>query len=137
MEQTHIQNKAPTVGTALISVPETPLEFATPLREVKVVVMGQHRELGLLDEGSEIVIIRGDLCKELGLVVNRKRKIMMQTANGGKKVMLGCVEYLELEVGGVKMYVHAFMVQSALYRLFVMIRLGQAFWHQGTPAVMD
>jgi len=29
------------------------------------------------------------------------------------------VEYLELEVGGVKTYTHAFMVQPALYQLLL------------------
>jgi len=43
----------------------------------------------------------------------------MQTANGGKKELQGCVEYLELEVGGVKTYAHAFVVQSALYWLLL------------------
>ena len=93
------------VKDILVTVPEAPVEFAMPLREVEVMVMGRHREMGLLDEGSEIVIIRGDLCDELGVKVNMKRKMMMQTANGGKEEMQGCVEYLELEVGGVKTYI--------------------------------
>jgi len=40
-------------------------------------------------------------------------------ANGEKEEMQGCVEYLELEVGGVKTYAHAFVVQSAPYRLLL------------------
>jgi len=44
---------------------------------------------------------------------------MMQTANGGKKELQGCVEYLELEVGGVRTYAHAFVVQSAPYWLLL------------------
>jgi len=81
--------------------------------------MGRCREWGLLDKGSEIVIVQEDLCKELGLEVNKKRRITMQTADGGKEEMQGCVEYLELEVGGVKTYAHAFVVQSAPYQLLL------------------
>ena len=33
--------------------------------------------------------------------------------------MLGCVEYLELEVEGVRTYTHAFVMQSAPYRLLL------------------
>jgi len=99
VDQTCTQNKVPAVGAALVTLPEMPVEFAMPLREIEVVVMGKCREIGLLDEGSEIVIVREDLCKELGLEVNKKRRMTMQTANGGKKEMQGCVEYLELEVG--------------------------------------
>jgi len=72
--------------------------------------MGQHRELELLDERSEIVIVQEDLCKELGLEVNKKRRMTIQIANRGKKEMQGYIEYLELEVEGVKIYVHAFVV---------------------------
>ena len=44
---------------------------------------------------------------------------MVQTANGGKEELQGCVEYLELEVGGVKTYAYVFVVQSALYQLLL------------------
>jgi len=50
----------------------------------------------------------------------------MQTANGGKEKLQGCVEYLKLEVGGVKTYAHAFVVQSAPYWLL----LGR-LWQKG------
>ena len=119
VDQTCTQNKVPTVGAALVTVPKMPLEFTTPLREIEVVVMGRCRKWGLLDEGSEVVIVRENLCNEMGLVVNRERKMTMQTANGEKEGMLGCVEYLELEVEGVRTYAHAFMVQSAPYWLLL------------------
>jgi len=73
--------------------------------------------LRLLDEGSEIVIVREDLCDELGLEVNKKRRIMMQTVNREKKELQECMEYLE--VGGVKIYAYAFVVQSAPYWLLL------------------
>jgi len=110
VDQTHTQNKVPIVGAALVTMPKMPLEFTIPLQEIEVVVMGRCQEWGLLDERSEIVIVREDLCKELGLEVNKKRRMTMQMANGGKEEMQGCMEYLELEVGGVKTYAHAFVV---------------------------
>jgi len=82
--------------------------------------------LGLLDEGSEIVIVQKDLCDELGLEVNRKRRMTMQTANRGKEELQGCVEYLELQVGGIKTYAYAFVVQLAPYQLL----LGRS-WQKG------
>jgi len=57
VDQTCTQNKVPTVGAALVTVPKMPLEFTTPLREIEVVVMGRCRKWGLLDEGSEVVIV--------------------------------------------------------------------------------
>jgi len=52
-----MQNRIPAVRATLATMPGTLLEFMTPLRKVEVVVMGRQRELGLLDEGSEIVIV--------------------------------------------------------------------------------
>lgn len=118
VDLTRTQN-APTVGAAMVSAPEVAVDFATPLQEVDVVVMGKCQERGLLDEGSEIMIVREDLCGELGLEVSRDRKMMMQTANGGKEEMLGCVEYLEIEVGGVKTYAHAFVARKAPFWLLL------------------
>ena len=51
---------------------------------------------------------------------------MMQTVNGGKEELQGYVEYLELEVGGVKTYAHVFVVQSALYWLLL-----ERLWQKG------
>ena len=119
VDQICIQNKVLAVRATLVTLPEMPVEFVTPLQEVEVVVMGRCYELGLLDEGSEIVIVREDLCKELGLEVNKKRRMTMQTANGKKKKMQGCIEYLELEVREVKTYAHAFVMQLVLYRLLL------------------
>lgn len=126
MDQTCTQNKPPAVGAVLVTLLERPVEFAISFREIKVVVMGQRHELGLLDEGSEIVIVQKDLCDELGLKVNRKQRLTMQTANGEKEEIQDCVEYLELKVGEVKIYAHAFVVQSAPYWLLL-----ERSWQKG------
>lgn len=41
--------------------PPVQIEHATPLRELQVMLNGVHRESALLDEGSEIVVIREDV----------------------------------------------------------------------------
>jgi len=51
-------------------------------------------------------------------------------ANRGKEEIQEHVEYLELEVGGVKTYAHAFVVQIALYWLL----LGRP-WQKGVKLV--
>ena len=91
------------------------VEFAKPLQELKVIVNGKKEELALLDGGSEIVLIREDLWKEVGASVNVKRRIMMEAANGLTSELPGCVEMLEIDVEGLKMWVHAFIVLSAPY----------------------
>jgi len=51
---------------------------------------------------------------------------MMQTANSEKKELQGYVEYLELEVEGVRTYTHAFVMQLVPYQLL----LGRS-WQKG------
>jgi len=57
VDQTHMQNRILAVGATLATMPRTPLESVTLLREMEVAVMGRQRELGLLDKRSEIVIV--------------------------------------------------------------------------------
>jgi hypothetical protein len=43
----------------------------------------------------------------------------MQTENGGAQDMGGCVEMLEIEVEGIKSWVHAYVVPDTPYRLLL------------------
>lgn len=43
----------------------------------------------------------------------------MQAANLATEAMEGCVEYLELEVGGIQTWAHAFVVEQAPFRLLL------------------
>ncbi|KAF8816293.1 hypothetical protein BYT27DRAFT_7277147 [Phlegmacium glaucopus] len=119
MVETVRTQKLATTNAAMITVPEVPVEFTTPLREVDIILMGKKAEVGLLDDGSEIVVIRRDLCEELGVTVNRNRRMTMQVANNVKEGLKGCAEFLEIDVGGIKTYAHVFVVDSAPYRLLL------------------
>ena len=101
------------------------VEFAEPLCKLKVIVNGKKEEPGLLDGGSEIVLIREDLWKEVGASVNVKRKMMMEAVNRLTSELLGCVEMLEIDVEGLKTWAHVFIVSSAPYQLL----LGHP-WHR-------
>ena len=101
------------------------IEHVNPLRELKVVVNGVKEEFGLLDGGSEIVIMREDLWKEVNVPVNTSRRMRMEAANGSTSELPGCAEMLEIEVEGLKTWAHAFIVPSAPYRLL----LGRP-WHR-------
>lgn len=98
---------------ASVSLPPAQVERATPLREIRVTLNGIHSELGLLDEGSEIVVIREDVWKKTMAPINPDARMRMQTANGGSQEMAGCVEMLEIEVEGIKTWAHAYVVPNA------------------------
>jgi hypothetical protein len=95
------------------------VEHATPLRELRVTLNGVYSELGLLDEGSEIVVIREDAWRKTNAPRNEQIHMRMQTANGGSQEMGGCVEMLEIDIEGIKTWAHAYVVPDAPYRLLL------------------
>jgi hypothetical protein len=104
---------------ATASIPREQVEHATPLREIRVTLNGVHSELGLLDEGSKIVVIREDIWKKTKAPINQGARMRMQTANGGSQEMEGCMEMLEIEVDGIRTWAHAYVVPDAPYRLLL------------------
>ncbi|KAG5647322.1 hypothetical protein H0H81_007762, partial [Sphagnurus paluster] len=112
------QATAAVVQTTKINPRDIPLDFMTPLREVGVEVGGKSVD-ALLDEGSEIVVVRRDLWEELGLEVNVERLMVMETANGGKEKMGGCSEFMEIVVDGMTTWGHAYVVPHAPFKLLL------------------
>ncbi|KAG2050286.1 hypothetical protein BDR06DRAFT_892152, partial [Suillus hirtellus] len=108
-----------TTLTTTASVPPPQIEHATPLRELKVMLNGVHKEMALLDEGSELVVIREDVWKKTQAPINKNICMRMQTANGSSQDMAGCLEMLEIDVDGIKMWAHAYVIANAPYHLLL------------------
>ncbi|KAG2341765.1 hypothetical protein BDR05DRAFT_887432, partial [Suillus weaverae] len=104
---------------ATASTPPLQIEHATPLREIRVTLNGTHSELALLDEGSEIVVIRQDVWQKTNTPINQDVRMRMQTANGGSQEMAGCLEMLEIDVESIKTWAHAYVVPEAPYCLLL------------------
>lgn len=81
-----------------------------PLWELHDTINSVHSELGLLDKGSEIVVIREDIWKKTNAPINKSVCMRMQTTNGGCQEMAGCLEMLEIDIEGIKTWVHAYGV---------------------------
>ncbi|TFK16675.1 hypothetical protein FA15DRAFT_552016, partial [Coprinopsis marcescibilis] len=89
------------------------------LWEIDVQVGGRMIMIATLDDGSELVIITRKKCLELGLPVNMRWVLMMEAANGSQEVMVGCMEWLEIKIGGMKTWAHAYIVETAPYDLLL------------------
>ncbi|OAX31889.1 hypothetical protein K503DRAFT_702977, partial [Rhizopogon vinicolor AM-OR11-026] len=100
-------------------MPPPIVEHATPLRELKVMLNGIHAEMGLLDEGSELVVIREDVWRKTQAPINKDIRMRMQTPNGSSQDMSGCLEMLEIDVDGIKTWAHAYVIANAPYRLLL------------------
>lgn len=121
--------RVPTADTSLLvqktplastfSVGSISLDYCTALREVEVKLAGGIVDVGLMDEGSEIVVVRKDLWEATCHSANPNRRMMMQAANGGTQVLKECAEFLELEVGGIKTWAHAYVVPFAPFKLLL------------------
>jgi hypothetical protein len=70
------------------------IEHTMPLREICVMLNRVHPELGLLDEGSEIVMIQEDIWRKTNAPRNQQTHMRMQTANGEAQEMGGCIQML-------------------------------------------
>ena len=68
---------------------------------------------------SVIVVIHEDIWKASQAVINSNIKLHMQTANSGIQHMPGCLKMLEIDVDGLKTWVHAFVIPDAPYRLLL------------------
>lgn len=118
-------HRVPVPATALLAislsptVPPLQVKHATPLRELCVTLNGVHLKLALLDEGSEIVVMRVDIWRKTHTSRNLQIHMRMQTMNGGAQEMGGCVEMLEIEVEGIKIWAHAHVVPDAPYHLLL------------------
>jgi len=75
--------------------------------------------MGLLNEGLEIVVICEDVWEKTNAPLNEWIRMCMQTANGGLQDMKGCLEMLEINVAGMKTWVHAYIVPDAPYKLLL------------------
>ena len=64
-------------------------EFSLPLREIDVLVNSCKTEAGVLDQGSQIVVIREDLANEVGAQINTQRILRMEGANSSTSCTLG------------------------------------------------
>ena len=100
-------------------------EYSLPLREVDVLVNGVVPAAGILDQGSQIVVIRKDLAQEAGALINFDHQLEMEGANGLVSKTLGCAENLAMQIGDLVFEVHAHVVDRAPFRLL----LGRPFHH--------
>ena len=90
-----------------------------PIMELDVKIQGVHSEVGLYDCGSELVCISKVAVKELGLPFSTDMVLNMCNANGGVRSTYGIVENLQLVIGGISVYVHAWIIQNTLYQLLL------------------
>ena len=99
--------------------------YSLPLREIDVQIGDKVLEAGVIDPGSQIIVIREDLAREVGATINTDRLLQMEGANGATNWTLGCAEYLPMRVGNVSFEVHAHIIERAPFRLL----LGRPFQH--------
>ena len=100
-------------------------EFSLPLQKIKVHINNWCTEAGILDQGSQIVVIREDLAKEASVQINTEQTLRMKGANSSTLCTLGCAEDLNMRICDMSFTIHAHVVHTAPFRLL----LGCPFHH--------
>ncbi|KIJ55994.1 hypothetical protein M422DRAFT_106633, partial [Sphaerobolus stellatus SS14] len=79
----------------------------------------KHSEVGIYDPGVELVCISKVAAREFGLPFSTNLQLTMHNANKGSKATFGIIEDLQLVIGGISVYVHAWIIKDAPYRLLL------------------
>ncbi len=118
-------SSGPTPSLSVLNrlIPRTAV-YSLPLQEIDVLVNGAIPEAGVLDGGSQIIVIRLDLAQKVGADISPNLQLDMEGINT-LSTTLGCAENLTMQVGNVVFKVHAHVVKCAPFRLL----LGRPFLH--------
>ena len=100
-------------------------EFSLPLQEIDILVNNCSTQVGVLDQGSQIVIIHENLAREVGARINNQHTLHMEGMTGSTSRTLGCAEDLEMCIGNISFTIHAHVIQTAPFCLL----LGHPFHH--------
>jgi hypothetical protein len=84
--------------------------YSLPLREIDIQICDKVTEAGVIDLGSQIIVIREDLAQEVGATINTSHVLQMEGANGATNWTLGCAEFLPMCTGDVAFKVHVHSV---------------------------
>jgi len=94
-------------------------KYSLPLHKIDILVNSAISEAGVLDQGSQIVVIHWDLVQEAGATVNKDHRLDMEGANGLVSKMLGCTKNLTMQVGDVSFTTHVHVVNCAPFHLLL------------------
>ncbi|TDL20503.1 hypothetical protein BD410DRAFT_704986, partial [Rickenella mellea] len=87
-------------------------------------IVGEKRvEMGLIDSGAQIILIRRDLWHDLGLPLSVTNSLVMEGIASGRARTMGSIDNLRIRIGSVVFYAQAQVVENSPTRLL----LGQPF----------
>lgn len=78
-------------------------EHSLPLRTIDVSLNGIIKAEGILDGGCQVIIIRHDIWKKLGMPLRPDRIMFMESANGGSNPTVGMLPRVTFGVGEVQL----------------------------------
>jgi hypothetical protein len=93
--------------------------YSLPLHEIEVQVGDKIKETGVIDPGSQIIVMWEDLARQVGTTINTNHSLQMEGANGVTNWTLGCTKHLPMCIGNISFMVHAHVVKCALFRLLL------------------
>jgi transposase InsO family protein len=117
-EQVNRQVPVPDPKTVL-SITTKDVPYSLPVREINVTLPNEVEIRGVVDSGSEIVVIRQAILDKIGHPKNPNIRSDMTTANNTASTLKGVAELLPIKVGSITTWVHAHVAQDCPYDLLL------------------
>ncbi|KAI9435904.1 hypothetical protein F5148DRAFT_989786, partial [Russula earlei] len=118
-EQSQDPQSAPFCLSSPLPLTAPEPEYSLPLQEVDITFTPDLTEPGVIDPGSQIVVIRQDLAREVNAKINYAQRLAMESANGLTSWTVGCAENLPMRIGDISFALHAYVVEQAPMRLLL------------------
>ena len=93
------------------------------LRVVDILIQGL-KVVATVDDGSQIISIRQDMCEKIGLPIRSDKIMIMESANKSKDKTMGLLQDLKINIGGYDFYLQVQVMKDAPYEML----LGRPFF---------
>jgi len=98
---------------------ERTIPFSCALREVDVKLNGKVLCTGVLDTGSQLMLVREDVWKLMGASLDTSRRTKMHNADNQASYALGVADSVQVDIGGSIVYLHFSVVRDAPFQVLI------------------
>jgi hypothetical protein len=108
-------------------------DYSLPLVEIDIAFSSSATVSSILDSGSQIMVIREDLARQVGVKINPHCVVEVEGTNSGHCCTMRCAEHMPLQVGDATVQVHMHIIRDAPFQLL----LRHPFQHVTLSCVED
>ena len=100
-------------------IDKTVSKVTEQLRSVNAVFEDLIQCEAVLDTGSQIIAMRSDVWKKLGILLKTEYSMSMESANATSSSTKGLAERVKVSIGGIDLYLNIQVVENAPYQVLL------------------